>query len=190
MKTTVFLGDNAASFHHDFILSRSVKLTGNVCHFCNKTFTQKRNLDRHYFLVHENDPLKKNRFVCSKCNKAFSLKQTLQRHSERNTCSARHRSYNNIRKTVEKSPSKVKETLGNFRYILPKPSTSVAIPQNSAIAPIQYEPLSINISINGKRPFKYSSNSDKATMKVNSMGNKIEKSIKSELIEDTSEIYD
>jgi len=200
---TSWEGRNPYVVDQNSINERQSFKTGNFCHLCNKTFTQNRNLQRHYFLVHENDPLKKNRFVCSRCNKAFSLKQTLQRHSERNTCSAKHRSYNNIRnsntesvsteapidkrfkdlKTIEmKSKEKITAkdvgVSGNFRYILPKPIEGTKF---VPIAPMQPAmPPSVNIV---QKPMKLSSDQEKMTVK--NMDSKLKKHIKEEFITDT-----
>jgi KRAB domain-containing zinc finger protein len=58
----------------------------HLCVLCNKTFTLRRNLDRHKLLVHETDQSKITMFTCPRCQKSFTLKQTLTRHVDRGGC--------------------------------------------------------------------------------------------------------
>ena len=58
----------------------------HLCVLCNKTFTLRRNLDRHKLLVHETDQSKITTFTCPRCMKSFTLKQTLTRHVDRGGC--------------------------------------------------------------------------------------------------------
>ena len=58
----------------------------HLCVLCNKTFTLRRNLDRHVLLVHETDQSKITTFSCPRCMKSFTLKQTLTRHLDRGGC--------------------------------------------------------------------------------------------------------
>ena len=58
----------------------------HLCVLCNKTFTLRRNLDRHVLLVHETDQSKITTYSCPRCMKSFTLKQTLTRHLDRGGC--------------------------------------------------------------------------------------------------------